>query len=140
MNAAQRAYNILRGYVVKEWERIQDIERDLAENELGEAMRNPLKVAPASSRQPDDTEVYERAADPKAVARRMLGVPPDATFETIRKTFERLSLRSDPKNFPSGSSEQRQAGQILKRVHWAYATLTDEIDNTQKRFRSLEIE
>lgn len=137
MNAAQRAYNILRGHVLREWERMQGVERDLAERELIEEMQKPPK---SSKREADETEVYERAADPKAVARRLLGVAPDADYDTIRKAFERLAKRSDPKNFPSGSDEQEQAAQILKRVHWAYAALTDGLDVTKRRFRSLELE
>ena len=30
--------------------------------------------------------------------------------------------------------------EIQKRVHWAYAVLTDSMDSTEKRFRSLEID
>ncbi len=34
MSMGKRAYNILRGYVSTEWDRIKDLERDLATREL----------------------------------------------------------------------------------------------------------
>lgn len=138
MNPAQRAYNMLKGYVMREWERIQGLERDLAEEELRESLRDPARrpEPPVA----EGGEVYERASDPVAVARRMLGVGPDEGFDSIRRAFDRLSKRSDPKNFPSGTEEQRQAEQIHKRVHWAYLTLTERFDVTEKRFKTLELE
>jgi hypothetical protein len=136
MSGARRAYNILRGYVMKEWERIQGVEKDLAEQELHQAMNDPTK----RGQPPPKAEVYERVEDAEAAARRLLGVAPNATFAQIRQAFERLNKRSDPKNFPNDSPEQEQAAQIQKRVNWAYTTLTDSVDTTQKRFRTLEIE
>jgi hypothetical protein len=70
----------------------------------------------------------------------VLGVPKDADFESVRHAFERLCKRSDPTRFPSGSAEARQAEDIRKRVYWAYNLLTANVDETEMRFRSLEID
>lgn len=137
MSGARRAYNIVRGYVMREWERIQGVERDLAESELLKSLSDVEGSDPGPSAQ---GPAYERSVNPKEVARRFLGVAEDADFATIRKAFDKLNKRSDPKNFPEGSKEQEQAAEIQKRVHWAYATLTEDLDPTQKRFRSLELD
>jgi hypothetical protein len=137
MSGARRAYNIVRGYVMREWERIQGVERDLAESELLKSSWDEAANEPSRSAM---EPAYERSRNPKEVARRFLGVAEDADFATIRQAFDKLNKRSDPKNFPNGSREQEQAAEIQKRVHWAYATLTEDLDPTQKRFRSLELD
>ena len=38
MSSARRAYDLLRGYIAHEWERIQGVEEDFAEAELNEAI------------------------------------------------------------------------------------------------------
>ena len=133
LSLGRRSYNILRGYVNREWDRLSSVNlsRDEAdaERELSEFMP-PIKeiVAPA--------DVVPREVH----ARRLLGVAHDASFSQIHKTFERLNKRSDPKNFPEGSDEAIHAAQIQKRVNWAYGVLSEGVDTTEKRFRSLEIE
>jgi hypothetical protein len=57
----------------------------------------------------------------------------------VRKAFARFNKRSDPANFPAGSAEATQATEIQKRVHWAFGVLTENMDATEKRFKSLEI-
>lgn len=135
MSTARRAYDILRGYIGQEWERIQGVEESSARQELNESLRKPqATTAPsAESSAPLATE------DREAYARRLLGVSASASFDEIRKQFERLNRRSDPTNFPEGSAEANQAAEIQKRVHWAYGFLTEHMDTTEKRFRSLEI-
>ncbi len=157
MSGAKRAYDILRGYVSREWERIQGVERDLAENELEEALRNPMKAElpnferthnspnPRTAEPPnrfEETEelIEELAVDRVSVARRYMGVSETAKFDAVRKAFERLSTRSDPANFPEGSMEQERATEIRKRVYWAYHVLAEHFDATERRFRSLELE
>lgn len=136
MSAAKRAYDILRGHLSREWDRIKQIERDLAESELEDSMRNPPPVAaPPPSRTPEQI-----AADRISTARRLLGVSEKDGFPEIRAAFERLNARSDPLKFPTNSDEQRQAEQIQKRVHWAYQVLTESVDVTIKRFSTLELD
>lgn len=130
MSIGRRAYNVLRGYVGREWERIQHVEEDIAIKELNEEAKPQSRKA--SDLPPVPTE------DREAHARTLLGLGPTATFDDIRKAFERLNKRSDPANFPADSPEAKQAAEIQKRVHWAFGVLTEGMDATEKRFRSLE--
>lgn len=134
MSTARRAYDILRGYIGQEWERIQGVEESSARHELAEAMQKP-----ATAQASPDTTAPVTNEDRETYARRLLGVSASASFDEIRKQFERLNRRSDPTNFPAGSAEANQAAEIQKRVHWAYGFLTEHMDTTEKRFRSLEI-
>ncbi len=140
MGVGRRAYDLLRGYVNREWDRIQGVEQEHAEWELDEATRGtrpreefapvPDYAAPAKA---------EPTADNHAYARRLLGVEPTATFADVRREFERLNKRSDPTKFPPNSPEAKQAAEIQRRVQWAYAVLSEDADPTERRFRSLEI-
>jgi hypothetical protein len=135
VSIGKRAYNILRGHVNREWDRIQGLDRSYAEQELKEAMENSTPVPqPVANAEPTSP------IDKKLRARQLLGIGPDAEFREIRKTFERLTKRSDPTKFPPGSPEAIQAAGIQQRVNWAYQVLTENVDVTEKRFQSLEIE
>ncbi len=136
MSTARRAYDILRGYIGREWERIQTVEESSARTELNDSLKTP---APTSTPSSDPVPAAAPTEDKEAYARRLLGVSVSASFDEIRKQFERLNRRSDPSNFPPGSAEANQASEIQKRVHWAYGFLTEHMDTTEKRFRSLEI-
>lgn len=140
MSIGKRAYNIARGWISHEWDRIREVERDLAEDELRQSMDNPAPTTRSATREMTDAEVAAAKEDARAHARRLLGLEDGATFEEIRKVFDRLNQRSDPSKFPNGSAEQKQAAEIQTRIHWAYAQLTDGVDNIDKRFRSLEIQ
>lgn len=138
MSTTRRAYDIMRGYVNREWERIQGVELTDAERELTDSL------SPAGSMTPEYS-----SSSPKATAhgpldetraRDVLGVSSDASFADIRNAFERITKRSDPANFPPGSAEAKQAEDIHRRVHRAYSLLTEGMDATEKRFRSLEID
>lgn len=137
MGTGKRAYDILRGWIGHEWDRIREVEHDLAEAELRESMERATPPPP-------DPSIHEQATrlpreDAQAHARRLLGVGEKATFEEIRKSFDRLNQRSDPARFPANSAERNQAAEIQKRIHWAYQQLTDSFDTVEKRFRSLEL-
>jgi hypothetical protein len=132
MSMPRRAYNILRGYVGREWDRIQGIEREYAQRELQESLDAPVP----STAQPKNP----LPVDEKARARRILGVGEAATFAEVRKAFERLHSRSDPARFPPNSEEARKAADIHRRVAWAYEQLADEFDVTDRRFGTLEID
>jgi DnaJ-class molecular chaperone len=58
-----------------------------------------------------------------------LGVPKTANAEQIKRTYRVLVKRFHPDLFPSGSVEQHQAGELLRRIISAYAVLS----NPQKR-------
>ena len=138
MSTGRRAYDILRGWVSHEWDRIREIEHDLAEDELREALDRP---APRTARQDSSGDEIVKLAreDAETHARRLLGVSEKASFEEVRKAFDRLNKRSAPDRFPANSPERTQAAEIQKRIHWAYQTLTDSLGAIEKRFRSLEL-
>ncbi len=145
MSGPKRAMRIASGYIgragdllSREWDRIQGVERESAEKELTEAIYDaqPVRAKPEES----GVEIVEITAEHTVRARQLLGVSEDAEFESIRKAFERLNKRCGPSKFPEGSAEREQASQIQKRVHWAYQVLTEQLNVTEKRFRSLEIE
>lgn len=131
MSMGRRAYDILRGYVGREWERIMNVEEEVARKELETPPPRPSAATKAVAEVPP--------ADREAHARMVLGVTPSASFSEVRKAFERLNKRSDPANFPPASAEATQAAEIQKRVHWAFDVLTEGMDATEKRFKSLEI-
>ena len=133
MSVGKRAYDLMRGYVNREWERIKDVDRQYAESELDEPI---VRRAPL----PADSQGPVPSIEPRERARQLLGVAQNASFQDIRKAFERLNKRSEPANFPVGSSEAAQAAEIQKRVNWAYQMLTENVDVTEKRFGSLEID
>jgi len=133
VSVGKRAYDLMRGYVNREWERIKDVDRQYAESELDEPI---VRRAPL----PADSQGPVPSIEPRERARQLLGVAQNASFQDIRKAFERLNKRSEPANFPVGSSEAAQAAEIQKRVNWAYQMLTENVDVTEKRFGSLEID
>jgi hypothetical protein len=136
MSTARRAYDLLRGYVHEEWERIQGLERADALDELQDA----IDASKPTYKPPAERAERRTVEDATTLARGILGVPAGASFSEVRKNFERLNTRSDPSRFPANSPEASEAAEIQKRVHWAYSILCEGVDDTQKRFSSLEIE
>jgi len=136
MSTGRRAYDVLRGYVNQEWERIRGVDDKDAISELNES----VEVTSVRVERSVTIEQETVSTDPQGWARRILGVAPEADFSEIRKAFERLNSRADPTKFPVGTAEARQATDIQRRVQQAYAILTDGIDTTEKRFKSLEID
>lgn len=137
MSTAKRAYDMLRGYVNTEWERIKGVDLNDAERELNESLSNPVGVS--SNPSSNEASKVPSPSDP-VLARQILGVSEGATFIEVRTSFERIVKRTDPANFPPGSPEGAQAEMIHRRVHRAYAVLTEGMDATEKRFRTLEID
>lgn len=126
----------MRGYVNREWDRIQGLERSDALQELEDS----LDPSSPDYKMPPTPTVEVPPEDARTHARRVLGVSETADFETIRQAFDKLMKRSDPARFPADSAESRQASDIQTRVSWAYGVLTEGVDETEKRFRSLEID
>jgi hypothetical protein len=136
VSVPRRAYDLLRGYIGREYERIQGADRDHASRELSEALQNPIKPG-TTPQQPDN---IQPPLDRRERACLILGISTDSDFTTIRTAYQRLNRRSDPANFPPSSPEAAQAGQIQRRVQEAYRVLAEQADATEVRFKSLEIE
>jgi hypothetical protein len=139
MGEARRAYDLLRGYVNREYDRIRGVDFDNAERELNDSLQDYMPPNTASTPQ-KATPPAEPTASREERARRILGVDANASFDEIRRSFERLNKRGDPSRFPVGSEEREHATSIQKSVQWAYGVLTANVDPIDKRFRSLEID
>jgi hypothetical protein len=138
MGNGRRAYDILRGYIGREYDRLQGLDRASAEDELRKAMTDPsVRSNPSVTNVPEPTDAR---ADSMERAARVLGVESNAGFDEVRAAYEKLSKKILPSQFPAGSEERRQVAEIQRRIQWAYQTLTENVDAVEKRFRSLEIE
>ncbi|MCA0360780.1 MAG: J domain-containing protein [Armatimonadetes bacterium] len=152
MSNSRRAYNLLRGYVNREVDRLHSLDLKSAWSELEQAMGRSGDAPTASSTGAAATgtnpesgavQIEVESTSPESLAasaRKILGVEPDAGFDAIRKAFEKMSRRSAPENFEAGTPEATQAEEILRKATWAYTYLTKEMTPAEKRFRSLEIE
>ncbi|MBL8067233.1 MAG: hypothetical protein JNM28_02190 [Armatimonadetes bacterium] len=138
MSEAKRAYNLLRSFVNQEWERVKGFDMNEAWKELNEnpAEAEARRAAP-EAKQPDTTM---DATELEATARTILNVTAKASYDEIRKSYEKVSNRVQPQNFDSGTEEARQAQELLRKATWAYQYLTKDMSPVQRRFRSLEIE
>ena len=138
MSDFQRAYDLLRGYVNREWDRIRAVDVRDAWKELQDSLRpatnEPEPQIPASS---EAAMSEEEQAD---LARSILAVEEEASFEELRLAYQKLSRRSHPSNFPEGSEEGAKAARIHARVTWAYRLLTQDTPASERRFRSLDLD
>ncbi|MCE2938318.1 MAG: hypothetical protein ACK5XS_09965 [Armatimonadota bacterium] len=146
MKDAQRVVNVLRSYIGREWERVKEIEKQLARDELNQATATPGGQPPASPPAVPSTSAPAASgsslteADLDRQARAILGVEPYADFPTIRKAYEKLEKRSRPGKFPEGSPESNVAAALRARVDWAFKFLSRHASEVEKRFSSLEID
>jgi hypothetical protein len=143
---SNRAYNLLRAYIGREWDRIERGVGD-ARRELDDYL-NHRSDRPASNEAPVREETREEPrpqAKPKRddhieEAYRVLKLEPQATLADLKRSFKTLSERSLPSNFPEGSEEQKKAEAIHQKVQDAYDLLLPILDPRLRRFRSLWIE
>ncbi len=120
------------------WRRAQDKIR-AAQGET--AARREMTPEPASGAANEkNTSAGSAAADPNATDYRILGVPIGADWTVVQAAYEKLSRRCDPRRFPEGSDEQKDAQRILERVNIAYEALRKRLDPTESRFGKLEFE
>jgi hypothetical protein len=78
------------------------------------------------------------SADPNLADYIVLGITPGADWSAVQSAYEKLSRRCDPRRFPDGSQEQKDAQSILERVNVAYEALRKRLDPTESRFGKLE--
>ena len=139
MSTGRRAYDLLRSYVNQQWDRVQDSDAWQAVQELDSPARGtPTSATEAGTPRPAIPNIPTQ--DPEALAASILGVPAKAPFSEVHRAFERLNKRADPARFEAGSQEQIRAAELQKRVNWAYQQLSQGVSESEKRFRSLEIE
>lgn len=147
MSEAKRAYDLLRGYVNREIDRVKGLDLADAWRELDSPLndRQAAKKDKIDSEQGTGEYTYKEPSedseeDYEATARLILNVHANATFKEIRHAFEKISRRSQPDNFDDGSKEAEHAQTVLRRATWAYNYLTKNVTASEKRFKSLEIE
>ncbi len=99
------------------------------------AAATPAKTGVATA--PPGAQAVE---DPNASDYRVLGVPVGSDFAQVEAAYETLSRRCDPRRFPDGSDEEKDAERILARVNTAYEALRNRLDPTVNRFGKLELE
>ncbi|MER3412925.1 MAG: hypothetical protein C4341_01560 [Armatimonadota bacterium] len=142
MSTARRAYNLLRAYINREWERIESVFRADAERELEQSL-NPT-AAPEPSQTTDQPSLQEPGATEEQrryeEAYRVLGLSRDASLTDLRRAYRRLSERSRPTHFPEGSEERKRAARIHLKVQEAYDTLLPVLDARLRRFKSLDLD
>ena len=146
MGVLQRFISILRGYVSATSDRV---ERIAAEEELRLARARKESLAELQSdsiaqrrpavrrvgRSPRTSELSESlAAD-----YRMLGLAPGCGLEKVESAWRSVAHRADPKRFPSGSDEEKRAGEILDSINSAYARIREHLNPTEGRFGNLEL-
>lgn len=143
MSTSRRAFDLLRAYVNHEVDRLRSSNAMDAWEELEQSL-DPTKRMPSapSNSTPSPSDPYAQAPleDQIRLSRVILGVSETATFDDIRKAYERLNRRSDPSLFPAGSVEQLEAKELNRKINIAYRKLTEALPTTEKRFRSLEID
>jgi DnaJ-class molecular chaperone len=140
MSTARRAYNLLRAYINREWERIEDAFRADAERELEESLHPTLSNAPPQPATQETPQPKPQQEDEVARAYRILGLPQDATLAELKRKYRRLSERSLPTQFPEGSEERRRAAKIHLMVQEAYDILLPILDPRIRRFRNLDLD
>lgn len=136
MGSSRRAYDLLRGYVNHHMDRIRDLDEDTAAREELNASLSTPGGAPA----PVEEKVQMPVADQKELARKILGVTPEASFGEVRKAYERLRKRSEPAKFDAGSQERKLAEDLHARIETAYRILSAEVPAVEKRFNNLELD
>jgi hypothetical protein len=96
----------------------------------------PAATTPAASK-PAGTATE---TDPNQSEYRLMGVPVGSDLVTVQAAYEKLARRCDPRRFPDGSTEQKEAELILKRINAAFEILKKRLDPTESRFGKLELE
>lgn len=121
-------------------ERIAAARRDLeSRTELaGRSADAPLPPVGGSGSSSASASGTQQSTDPNASDYRVLGLPVGSDLSAVQSAYEKLTRRCDPRRFPDGSAEQKDAERILERVNKAYEALHARLDPTINRFGKLE--
>ncbi len=131
------------------WDRAQaKIEQTQAANEAAKTLRPtppaPVKRDTLTDLPPGYEPPIPVAAPPSQAstieaAYRVLGVVPGASFDAVKKAYDRLRARTASDKFPVGSLELEQAKKIERRATSAYMLLVDTLNPGDDRFGRLEL-
>lgn len=109
-----------------------------------ELARSRSEAANAPARPSETTPTAQKpqtvAEDPNASDYKILGLDAGSDYPSVQAAYEKLAARCDPRRFPDGSAEQKQAEVILARVNTAYENLSKRLSPTKSRFDKLELE
>lgn len=140
MNEFFRFKRLVSGYISREYDRIKDLELFQASQEMeqssgpaaySERLNTPKESAPKVALTPEEKV---------ELARKIFEVPTDATYEQIRKSYETLMAKSDPSQYDPKSANYTKALDIQRKLKSYFELLTQHFSNTEKRFKSLEID
>jgi hypothetical protein len=125
--------------------RIDAARRDLEARQQTGGDAASVTLPPATSNTPSasttaSTVPTTETSDPNASDFRVLGVPVGSDFAVVQSAYEKLARRCDPRRFPDGSTEQKEAERILEKVNASYELLKKRLDPMQTRFSNLEFE
>ena len=149
MSTSRRAYNMVRAYVSREWDRLNGQEAADAWNELEQSagtVAAPTRAPTIPVPTPPLTEEQKAAAkelyemEQERLARSVLGVNATDGFEAIHQAYEKVIRRADPARFPAGSDEAKMATEIQSRVERAYRILSKKFSGIERRFQSLDLD
>ncbi|MBC8136983.1 MAG: J domain-containing protein [Fibrella sp.] len=109
-----------------------------------ELARSRSEAANTTIRQPETTQGTRPKQqvlpeDPDATDYKVLGLEAGSDYPSVQAAYEKLAARCDPRRFPDGSAEQKQAEVILARVNTAYENLRKRLSPTESRFAKLEL-
>ena len=124
-------------------ERIAAVRRTADANlELAQARASREASQPQPNVMPtiQNATTEQTSNDPNAADYKLMGVAPGGDLLTVQAAYEKLTARCDPRRFPDGSAEQKQAEAILGRINIAYDNLRKRLDPTESRFGRLELE
>ena len=138
MSEIKRAVNIVSAYAQQQLDRIRQIDMEKAQQDLDTPPKAWSKSGEGATG--STTVQVSRTVFDADHARKILQVTPEATFEEIRKSYDKFRLESDPSQYEPKSAEYKRRIQVQTAVHKAYTLLTEEYSITVKRFQSLELD
>ena len=141
MSEFERAFNIGRGYFDKAKDAILGgaSADDVATAELDEALNNPVLVAQVEANNAEKQLRTELAEMSEEEARLVLGLDKDAKYPAVKSQHEKFLSRIN--EFAKNNPAKKQiADRERRRIENAFALLSKNVDSTEKRFGSLEIE
>lgn len=140
MSELDRLSRLGRAYVNKARDMFDgETAEQKAMKELDEALSHPVPAAQAE-RRAEELEIRQHLeAMSIDEAEIILGIPNKATFNQIKSQYE--MLLGHIKEFEAGQPSKKAIAHREKgRIERAYALMTANLDSTDKRFGSLEID